>query len=234
MKKSKLLVGFVLLLCAFYAVFQLLNYESVSTMARALIIPAITIMYFINVKDRPFFFTGFLILYSTSELLIFVSPYLPVQVNYYMGNTLYILAYVFLIYEILKSMKLKLVLKNFSVHLIVLGALSAYVVYVLLKLVSPLIMGFEFVIEFIYNLVTLLLLSVAFINYIYRETKKSLLMFFGALCIVFSELIQVAYYYISERNILNFSYTVLLVVSFFFFYMQSKIEAKDVCVYVNS
>lgn len=233
MKKSKLLIGFVLLLCVVYAVFQFIDYGSVSTMASALIVPSITLMYFLNVKSRSFYFTAFLVLYSISELLVFISPFIPIQLDYYIGNTLYISAYICLIYEILKSMSLKLVLKNFSVHLVVLSALSAYIVYVLLKLVSPLIIGFEFVVEFVYNLVTLLLLSVALLNYIYRDTKKSLLMFFGALCIVFSEVIQIAYFYISARNILNFSYTVLLIVSFFFFYMQSKIEAKNACVFVN-
>ena len=233
MKKSNLLIGFVLFLCMVYAIFQFIDYGSISTMASALIIPSIALMYFMNVKQKSLYFTLFLGFYSLSELLVFISPFIPIEVDYYLGNTLYILAYVCLIYEILKSMKFKLVVQNYYIHLIVLTALSSYVVYVLLKIVSPLLIGTEFLMEFVYNFITLLLLSVALINYMYRDTKKSLLMFFGSLCIVFSEVIQVAYFYISDKNILNFTYTILLVISFFFFYEQSKIKTKEGCILVN-
>lgn len=244
MNKSKILVGFALLCCIMYAVFQFVETEKslyLSDAFRALVIPIITILYFINVKDKSIYFSGFLILYSLSELMCWVSPTIPTMLDYYTGNALYISAYVLLVYEILKSMNFVYVLKHYSVHLVVLTALSTYIVTVLLKIVSPLVTGFEFMVEFVYNLITLLLLSVALINFIYRDSKKSLLMFFGALCIVFSEMIQIAYYYINTNKfvaeLLNLSYTGLLIGSFCFFYFQSKFveeEMEEDGIFVNS
>lgn len=231
MNKSKLLVGFALLCFVLYFVFQLSESYYWSDVFRALIIPLVTLLYFINIKKKSVYFSGFLVLYSISELLTLVSPYISIDIDYFLGNTLYITAYVLLIYEILKSMNFGYVLKNYSVHLVVLTALSAYIVSVLLKITSPYITGKEFVIEFIYNLITLILLSVSLINFLYRDSKKSLLMFFGSLCIVFSEMIQIAYYYIYTNllmaEILNLSYTALLLASFCFFYSQAKLERTE-------
>ena len=231
MNKSKLLVGFALLCFVLYFVFQLSESYYWSDVFRALIIPLITLLYFINVKKKSVYFSGFLTLYSVSELLTLISPYLSIDVDYFLGNTLYISAYILLIYEILKSMSFGYVLRNYSIHLVVLTALSAYIVSVLLKITSPYTSGKEFIVEFIYNLVTLILLSVSLINFLYRDSKKALLMFFGSLCIVFSEMFQIAYFYIYTNllmtEILNLSYTALLIASFCFFYSQSKLEKSE-------
>lgn len=228
MNKSKLLVGFAMLCFVLYFVFQLKESYYWSDVFRALIIPLVTLLYFLNIKNKSVYFSGFLVLYSVSELLTLIKPYLSINIDYFIGNALYISAYILLIYEILKSMSFGYVLKNYAVHLVVLTALSAYMVSVLLKITAPYITGKEFVIEFIYNLITLILLSVSLINFLYRDSKKALFMFFGSLCIVFSEMIQIAYFYISTNLlmtvVLNLSYTALLVTSFCFFYSQAKLE----------
>ena len=232
MNKSKLLIGFAFLCFMLYFVFQLMENFYWSDIFRALIIPTIALLYFFSIEKKSIYFSGFLVLYSLSELLSLIYPLIPIQVDYYLGNTLYITAYILLIYEILKSMSFGYVLRNYSIHLIVLTALSAYIVSVLLKITSPYVEGLEFVVEFIYNLITLILLSVALINFLFRDTKKSLMMFFGALCIVFSEMIQIAYFYIDTNmvmtEVLNLTYSVLLIASFCFFYAQSKLERSEV------
>ena len=227
MNKSKILIGFALALCAFFVVFQFNDNQWMSSLSRAFIVPTITVLYFLNVKNRPLFFTLFLVLFSISELTILFSRYFPGDSEYYTGNILYITAYVFLIGEILKEVNISHLFNNFRIHLIVLTALNIYVVYVLLKIQDPYIMGPEFLLEFIYNVVTLSLLSIALLNYFCKDDRKSLLLFLGALCIVFSEVIQIAYFYIDEQNLLSLAYSILLVLAFCFFYFQSTLKNEE-------
>jgi hypothetical protein len=146
-----------------------------------------------------------------------------------MGNGLYIAAYVFLILEVLKSLNFNYVLNNYSIHLIVLGALNIYIVYVLLKIVYPIVsFSFEFLVELLYNIVILILLSVSLLNYFYRDDRKSLLMFIGSLCLVFSEVILVAYLYISDKNLLIFSSSILSIMAFYFFYIQASLKNERI------
>jgi hypothetical protein len=159
--------------------------------------------------------------------MILFSSYFPGESEYYTGNLLYIASYLCLIGQILKSINLKYLFHNFRIHLIVLLALNVYVVYVLLKIQDPYIMGPEFLVEFIYNVVTLFLLSIALLNYFCKDDRKSLLLFLGSLCIVFSEVIQIAYFYISSKNLLNVTYSILLILAFYFFYYQSTLENEE-------
>ena len=85
-------------------------------------------------------------------------------------------------------------------------------------------MNYEYFIELIYNIVMLLLLSTSLLNYFYRDNKKSLYMFLGSLLIVFSEVISVAYLYISSHYSLNLIVVTLALLAFYFFYQQSKLS----------
>jgi TRAP-type C4-dicarboxylate transport system permease small subunit len=67
----------------------------------------------------------------------------------------------------------------------------------------------------------MLLLTVTLINYINRDSKKAMNLLLGSLCIVFSEVMQVAYFYVSDKNIINVTYSVLLIFAFCFFYIQA-------------
>ena len=68
----------------------------------------------------------------------------------------------------------------------------------------------------------MLLLTVTLVNYISKDAKKAMNLLLGSLCIVFSEVIQVAYFYVSDINILGVVYSILLIIAFFFFYLQSS------------
>ena len=129
-----------------------------------------------------------------------------------------------LILKIWRSMDFKYLLKHFKIHIIVLSALSIYLVYVLQVLVkSYLVLNYEYVIEFIYNIVMLVLLSSALLNYLCRDNKKSLFIFIGSLLIVFSEVISLAYMYIYPTNALHLLVVSLALLAFYFFYQQSKL-----------
>jgi len=229
MSKTKFLVGFLIVICILFVVFQFNENEMLSCISRSLIVPVFTLLYFQNVKRKSFYFSMFLILYSVSDLTSLISEYIPYQVDYFMGNGLYITAYVFLVLEVLKSLNFNYVLNNYSIHLIVLGALNIYIVYVLLKIVYPFVsFSFEFLVELMYNIVMLILLSVSLLNYFYRDDRKSLLMFIGSLCLVFSEVILVAYLYISDKNLLIFSASILSILAFYFFYIQASLKNERV------
>jgi hypothetical protein len=138
------------------------------------------------------------------------------------------MAYTCLILEICKSVCLFHVLRNYKIHILVLTVLNIYIVYVLQVIINSVIAETsEYYVELTYNIVMFLLLSMALINYFYRDNLKSLYLFLGSLCLVFGEVIWVAYTYISERNLLNVLSTTLFVIAIYFFYKQSLLIHED-------
>ncbi|GAA3625487.1 hypothetical protein [Flavivirga jejuensis] len=232
MYKSKVLVGCVLLVYVLFVFFEFKGDDSIAYVLDCLITPLIALIYLFFVKKKGFFFVLFILFYSISDLLGVVVSYFPEneeidfkRIDYFVGNLMFILAYIFLVIKISKSLNLFYVFKNFKIHLIVLTILNVYLVYVLqIILYSSLSnMPHEYYTEMAYNIVMLLLLSIALLNYFYRDNKKSFYLFIGALCIVFSEVMQVAYFYIAHRSLLNFISTTLTLAAFYFFYQQSKL-----------
>lgn len=228
MNKSKILVGLVLLIYTLFAIFQFSGYELIAFNLRSLIFPFVALTYFVCVKEKSMFFILFLIFYSLSELLAMISDVLSYSVDYFLGNSLYILAYLMLFIKICTSISLIHVLKNFKIHLIVLTALNVYIVYVLQVIIDPHVeLNYEYFVELVYNIVMLLLLSSSLLNYFYRDNKKSLYLFIGSLCIVFSEVISVAYLYVAKQDLLNFIAVSLALLAFYFFYQQSKLDNEE-------
>lgn len=233
MGKSNILIGCIVLLFAAFAIFEFSHEYFYSAISKSLIVPVFTILYFVTISKKSPFFTWFLVLFSISELSMFLEYFIETDemfdMYYLIGNCLYIVAYCLLLYDVYRALEIKKVLKNFTIHLVVLSILNVYIVYVLLTIVNPYVSdSFLFFVELVYNVVMLLLLTICLIGYFYNDNKKSLLLFFGSICIVFSEVIQVAYFYISDKELLNLSQTLLFVLAFCFFYFQSKIQNKKV------
>ena len=224
MEKCKFLLGLLGLVYLSSIGFELIDNNLYSNYSEALILPLVTIMYFIKIKQRSLFLVLFLVLYSISDLFVLVSKYIPYEVDYYGGNGLYILAYLFLLVKILKTINFKEILKNYNIHLLVLLLLSVYIVYVLQIIIQPYLLSTnEYLVELIYNIILLLLLSASLLNYFYRDNVKSLYLFLAVLTIVFAEVIWIAYSYISQRNILNILSTTLHIISYYFIFQQAKL-----------
>ncbi|WP_298238888.1 hypothetical protein [uncultured Algibacter sp.] len=237
MSISKILVGFIILLCMFFAVFEFSDMSWLAVFSRGLIVPSITALFIINYKPKSCCFVLFLVLFSVAELLSisdilpFIAKNIPYSFLYYACNGLYAMAYSVLFYTIIKSLNFKIVVRNFFVHLLVLGFLNGYLLYVLFKIMSPyLAVVGEIVIESTYTIAILLVLSASLINFLYKDSQKSLLMFLGSLCVVFSEVIQIAYLYISSKILLDIFYTMLMVIAFYLFYKQATISEEDTTV----
>tara|TARA_R110002049_G_scaffold306635_1_gene505478 strand:+ start:53792 stop:54499 length:708 start_codon:yes stop_codon:yes gene_type:complete len=228
MYKSKIIVIFITLTFVLFGISQFLANETICRYTRAFILPLFALLYFVSVKRKTLFFILFLVSYSVSDLMELSDGFIPYFTYYFLGNSLYVLAYVFLLLEICKSVSLFHVIKNYKVHVVVLVALNIYIVYVLQIIINPYTeYGNQYYLELTYNIIMLLLLSGALMNYFYRDNRKSLFLFIGSLCIVFSEVINVAYLYIAETNTLNFLSTSLAVLAFYFYYQQSKLENSE-------
>ncbi len=236
MYKSKVLVGCVLLIYILFVVFEFNGNNMAAFTLDFLITPVIALLYLFFARKKDVFFSLFMLFYSLSDFIGAIISYffdkkdsnvlgMPLSdFDYLIGNGLFILAYLFLIIKIIKSLNIFYVLRNFKIHLIVLTILNIYLVYVLQVILAPsLNLIRDYYLEITYNIIMLVLLSVALLNYFYRDNKKSLYLFIGALCIVFSEVMQVAYFYIAERSLLNFLSTTLTLIAFYFFYQQTSL-----------
>ncbi len=180
-----------------------------------------------------------MLFYSIGEISSLFSYYAQYSnfmndLLYYGGNILFITAYVFLILEILKPMNIKKIFNRFTTYILIFAALDIYSIILVtdIAIKSELLSGFfDYLTEIVYNTVIMLLLTITLINYISSHTKKAMNLLLGALCIVFSEVIQVAYYYVSDQNILSIAYSVLLVLAFTFFYIQTNLSYAESEVY---
>jgi hypothetical protein len=241
MQKSKLLSGIIIALTISFVGFQIFQVDFIGGIVRGLILPLLTILYCVTGKSKSNYFFYFLLFYSLAEFTSVFSyfAYYSVVVDnflYYGGNLCYITAYVFLILEVLKSIKLKSVISKFPAHIIILLVLDIYSVYLVSEIAvkSDYLSNMtEYIIEIVYNIVVMLLLTVTLINYISRDSKKAMNLLLGSLCIVFSEIMQVAYFYVSDKNILNVTYSVLLIFAFCFFYIQAGMTYSRNEIYSN-
>lgn len=218
------LIGSIYALFVYFLFSDLLFYAESSS---ALILPILTLWYFCSVKERSLYFVLFLVLYSISDLMIIVSGKLTYHIDYFLGNTLYILAYIALILEIGRNLSLRYIFKNNLFSIIVLFLLNTYIAYVLMQIIKPYLdLGAEYALEIIYNISMLMILSLALLNYFYKDSRKAFYILIGALCIVFAEVINVAYLYISHQSLLSFLTISIGLVGFYFLFEQSKLKYK--------
>ncbi len=229
MQIQKILVTTLIILSVSFLGLQVLQLETQASGLRTLLLIGLTIYYCISVKDKSRFFYLFLLTFTLAEILNFISLFMPVVYEngtdyfYYLTNTLYILSYLFLITKVLGDINLKEVIRKFPIHIIVLFTLDIFCVIIVTDTTKGLLTNAEYTLEFLYNTVIMLLLTVTLINYVYREDKKSMNLLIGSIFIVFSEVIQLAYFYISAINILNVICSFFLVMAFIFFYLQSRL-----------
>ncbi|MCB4809316.1 hypothetical protein LG651_13750 [Tamlana sp. 62-3] len=229
---SKIFIPILTICFCLFAICEFLGYYILSTFFDSIMVPLITVCYLVLAKEKNIWFFLFLIFYSISDVLGFIVEWTVVDFNldgsvyykldYYVSNILYDLAYLCLIVKISKFLSMSFVLKNLWIHIIVLAFLNIYLIYVL-QLVSDTSLRYEFesIFEVIYNSIVLLLLSISLLNYFYNDNKKSLYLFLGSLSIVFSEVMDVAYIYVSSMSLIYVLGSTFTLLAFYFFYLQS-------------
>lgn len=221
----------LLLLGGIFIMLQGLAFELEGAAVSAVMLTILTLVYYKWTDRRSKLFFWFLVVYTLALVLsysaYFVEPAERGDIDYfyYGANILYIIAYIFLIIRITSELDFKKVISELTIPLIILVSLDVFCVVLVTDTTKAALSIPQYILEFIYNAVIMGLLSVALINYMYRNDNKSMLILIGSICIVFSEIIQLAYYYILEDDrSLGFIYSFFLVIAFLFFYLQSQLQ----------
>ncbi|MDN3494018.1 hypothetical protein [Winogradskyella bathintestinalis] len=237
---SKILKVVLLLLGGVFVALQTQGYGLEGAALMTVLLFLCTVLYIKNTDKKSNLFLGFLITYTLAQFFTFLIFYFydePLgQFDYYylIANFLYISAYTILIIRILAKINLKKVISSFIIPVIILIVLDVFCVYMVSSTANYPFNSHEFVIETLYNVVLMTLLSIAMLNYMYRNDKKSILFLLASIFVVFSEIIQIAYYYILDVNQLGFTYSLFLVAALFFFYIQSQLKfSGPVSVYTD-
>lgn len=205
--------------------------EFLSSALELSLVPVVTILYLLLGKNKSICLSIFFIFYSIADIINILDFNAVSNWSYFVCNTLYIIAYFFLMLYITKSLNFKLVFKRYLFDFVVLLLLDTYMIYVLVNLVKPLDFESDYVgviqlVEFVYSLNLIIVLSLSFLNYVQNVTKKHLFLFVACVLIVFSELVLIGYYYIVEDILISYVSTVLFVCGIFILLFHTLIEAQ--------
>ncbi|MDO1500240.1 hypothetical protein Q2T40_08880 [Winogradskyella maritima] len=226
---NKLLKIITLALGVAYVTVQAMELEHIGLGLSSLALILILILYYRVVKEKKKFFFAFLVCFTVSHISGFISYFFILDYNdidymYYIGNLLYILSYAFLIFQILYPLNFRTIISKFAVSIFILLVLDIFAVTLVTETAQSALEISEYVMEFFYNAVIMVLLSVALINYMYRDDNKSMLFLVGSIFIFFSEIIMLADFYIAQSQYLSATYSAFLVMAFLFLYLQSRLQ----------
>ncbi len=200
---------------------------------RALLIVLFTILYWFFVKSKQRYFFLFLVTFSISEILglshwfITLESESSIDYIYYICNGLYITSYIFLILQVLNSMSIRDVIIKLPAHIVILVVLDFFCVTIVTDTAKGELSIYQFALEFLYNAVIMSLLTLAVINYIHNVNKKAMNLLIASLFIVFSEMLQLAYFYVIDVNVLNVFCSLFLIIAFFFLYLQATMAESE-------
>lgn len=207
-----------------------LGYELEGSALSSMMLVLLTVLYFRGSKSKSKYFSSFLVVFTFAHVLSYLSWYLPEEdyfgtdYIYYFTNILYVISYLFLILRFTSKLDIKFILKRFLFSILILLILDVFCVVVVTETASEVLSVYEYALEFVYNAVIMILLSVALINYMYRNDNKSMLFLLASICVVFYEVIQLAYFYVLSTNDLGAIYSTFLVLAFVFLYTQSQLK----------
>ncbi|MBJ7881701.1 hypothetical protein [Gelidibacter salicanalis] len=227
---KRVLSGILITLSVLLLVLQIYQYEVEAAGIKVLLLILFTVLYCYKIDNKRVFFLAFLLTFSIAEIINFSRYVLPtssinaIYYYYYGANALYILAYLFLIVQMLQFMNVMETIKKFPIHLVVMIALDIFVVFIVTNTTLARLTYAEYFLEFVYNAVVMVLLTVALINYFDKDDQKAINLLIACIFIMFSEVIQLTYFYVMEITVLNVFGSLFLVIAFLFFYLQSRLN----------
>lgn len=229
MKNTHFILTTIFVVITSYIFSVLLAYDAISRLIEFSMVPIITILYFFKNKDRSYWFSLFLVLYSISDILHYIDYENESDSMYYVCNLLYVIAYSFLLFEIYKLISFKNIIKTSSIQLSILVVLSVFMTYQLVSFLNPVeFLGKHFflihILEGVYNVILMFILTLSLLSFIEHSTHKTFLMFCGCFFVLFSELILLDYYYFSGNMLPRLISGILYLLAFFCFYFQSVTE----------
>ena len=224
---ARFITAIIVMLGLVFLVSEVFVYDKTTEYSRALFFPAIFTFYIVKKQVLNFFFASFLFFYAIAETTFFYE-HLTTN-SYYVAVAAYILSYSSIFIFIISKMEKGVLLKRFKFHLIILFVFGTYVLIALdrmLKFNYDDMRSLDYILETTYNAILILVLSFSFLNYLYHDTKKALILFLACIFIVFSELVQVAYYFMVKQYGLNIIYSIFLIIGFTFMFLF--INYKDI------
>lgn len=237
MRIGKFLGALILALSVFFLGLQFKGLEIEAAGVRALSVLLLTVLYIIRVESKHLLFLSFLVTFSIAEVFNYftwavnIDPNTQIDYFYYIGNIIYILSYLFLLLRIIVSLNIKAAVYRFPIQTALLTILGVFFVYFVSDTTRGELDYYQYYLEFSYNATVMLLLAFGLINYMYKDDKKSMNLLIGTICIMFSEVIQLAYFYIADFNVLNVLCSLFLVFAFLFFYLQSRLKHREIIDY---
>lgn len=230
LSKYKTITFLLVILVVLTILGNLFQVQILSEVSWILILSTLLVSYYINQNKKNILFTTFLVGFALSEVLKlwFITSEI---IYYYLSYVCVMVAYSSLIIFFLKGIEFKKLIKNFKLHLIILSFFNLYILYTLNEMIlhdeTVEVFTFIFFIEVVYNVLILLMLSISLLYYLHNESKQSLLLFLACVCIVFSEMIQVAYVFITAEIFLRICYSLLMAIGFGFIYFYTLLEVKS-------
>ncbi|WP_299103169.1 hypothetical protein [uncultured Winogradskyella sp.] len=192
-----------------------------------------TIFYIGRSKVRSKFFITFLITFTLAQVLGAISWHTPevkadeVDYLYFVSNMLYIVSYVLLILKTIRQLRLRTIFSELTIPILVLVVLDIFCVSLISNTTEGVLTTSQYILEYTYNGVVMALLSIALIDYMYRNNSKSMLFLLATIFLTFSEIIQLAYFYILNDDSLGYIYAFFLVIAFVFLYAQSQYKVTE-------
>jgi len=230
MKISRLAIFIAILLSVFYVGSEFIGNRSMARITRACVIPFLIIYYVLEKRYKSKYFLVFLITFSISYVLPLLRNVAPNNMLFILANIMCIIGYLAMIFEIsmmiFQNMSFKKLLVKYPLYIIVFVALGAILARNVINMPRESINNMQIVIGNIYIGAIFTLLGVSFLNYIIRYTKKALYLFIGSICLAFSEVLQIANFYMFNEPKLAvvMVYLILQIAGFYLFFKQAFIQ----------
>jgi len=235
--KKNIVAGLIVLLCLVFFLSEIINTKQLGHYSRVLIFPLLVLFYYTKKVEKKLLFGLFLVFFAIAELMLFFLLAHKLRFglgeNYSRIGTFFcVMAYFCLFIFIMYKLNLKKLFKRFKMHIIILLFFGGYLLYALDNMVKHHGLASMSVIDYtlatLYNLSIIAVLLIALLNYLYNsDSRKALLLFVSCLCIVFSELVQTAYFFMAREDLLNLVYTTLLSIGFCFMYIYIAYKGKN-------
>ena len=223
--KSKTLVFFRTCLILIGICYLLSVYRSwayIESISKATGILVFALFYFIHSKRKHVFFGSGLVCFALTEL---PKVYFKFDYNVFSiyTNTLSILGYLFFISYLFSHLNFKSLVRKYWLHVLFLVFISSYIVINLNSIIFsgrgiPLFSSI-YIIETLYNICILGLMSLSFLNFLHHDDKRSFLIFIISIFFCLAEIIQVPFLFLANKNSLHIAYSLLNFSGYYFVYL---------------
>jgi len=222
---TKSVFAFIIILVGFYLFGEFTDSNAIFKWTRVFFVPSLITLYLTSSYKVNFYFLMFLVLYAAADLcnrFIIISS----ELNFFLGHSLIILAFLFLVIDLYEALtsnnSLKQIVSENKSHIAVLIVINVFLAYMLLKYIYPYHTLPEMMIPIIlYSLEIVLLLSLATLNVFVNTGRTRWLLLTAYVCLILSEIFQLAYIYNTVyQRIFEFLNIVAMLFTFYFLFLH--------------